>query len=134
MTWVAVAAVAVLIAASAIYFFGIRWRLMARHGRLQVPCDEVIRLSAGEHVVYYEDAERWRYSETPRVGDGFSVLVSEAEGGRRIDLESPPSPTPTKISGRNRIPYAHLRLPRAGSYRITAEIRAGASKPHVTFG
>lgn len=134
MTWIAVGVVAGLMLGAAIYFFLIRWMLMARHGRLELPCDQVIELPAGEHVIHYEDATRWRYSEAPEIGDGFSVVVSEAESGRRVDLADPPSSTPTKISGKSRIPYAQLTLTEPGSYRITAQVNAGVERPHLTIG
>jgi hypothetical protein len=134
MTWVAVGLVAAIILGAAVYFFLIRWMLMARHGRLAIPCDEVVELPAGEHMIHYEDAKRWRYSEAPQVAAGFSVVVAEAESGRRVDLAEPPSPTPTKTSGKSRIPYALLVLPEPGSYRITARVGAGAERPHLTIG
>jgi hypothetical protein len=133
MIWVVIAAVAVAII-GAIYFFWIRWRLMARHGRLEVPCDTEIPLPAGEVVVYYEDRFRWRYPDRPRPWDGFSLLISDAEDGARVDLADPPTETAVKTWGKNRIPYAAIRLPRAGRYRVVARIDPDATDPAVIFG
>ena len=130
MSWVAAIAVALLLGAFALYLLG-RWRAMSRHGRFELPCDEVVELPAGEHLVSYEDATRWRYSEPPEVWRGFSITVRDAESGEPIDLQEPPSPTPTKAPGRNRIPIGMLPAPRDGSYRITVRIDPGANKPHL---
>ncbi len=133
MIWVTVAVVAALLIGFALYFVLFRWRAMARHGRFPAPCDEVVDLPAGEHVIYYEDAERWRYSEPPRIGDGFSVEVSGADGGR-IELQQPPALTPVKTSGRNRIPYGLLRAEEPGAYRVVARGAGAARNPHLTIG
>jgi hypothetical protein len=133
MTWVAVAAVAVALAAFVIYLFVVRWRRMARHGRLQLPCDAVVRLPAGEVTIYYEDDVRRRNSDVARVPDGLSVLVSDADGGARLDLAEPPSATATRRGGATRIPYAKLAVPRQGRYRVAAQA-TGAEAGAVTLG
>ncbi len=133
MVWVVIAAVAVAIAGLLVYLFWIRWRRMMRHGRLEVPCDTEITLPAGDLVVYYEDRFHWRYSERPRPWDGFSLLISGAEDGARVDLADPPTETAVRTGGTNRIPYASIRLRRAGRYRVVARVNADASEPAVTF-
>jgi hypothetical protein len=134
MIWVVIGAVTVAIVGLWIYLFVIRWRRMARHGRLEIPCDTEIALPRGEVVVYYEDRHRWRYSERPRPWDGFALLVSDAEDGTRVDLSDSPSDTAQKTGGKNRIPYATIRLPRESRYRVVAQVDAGATDPAVTFG
>ncbi|MGH2923386.1 MAG: hypothetical protein ACRDKH_05080 [Solirubrobacterales bacterium] len=134
MTWVAAAVVALGLIAVVIYLFVFRWRRMARHGRLEVPCDEVVALPAGDVVVYYEDSVRRRYSERPEVPAGLSILVSEAEGGERVDLANPPTDTATKRGGRTRIPHASLRPPRAGRYRVVASLGGAAGGAAITLG
>lgn len=134
MVWLAVAVVALAITAVLVCFFVIRPRSFARLGRLPVPGDEVVELPAGTHRIYYEDSFRWRYSEVPRPGDGFSMLISEEGSDRRIDLGPAPDQSTIKSGGRNRIPYATIELPAAGRYRVTTRVGAGASDPYVTFG
>ena len=134
MVWLAVAVVALATTAVLVYFFVVRPRGFARLGRLPVPGDEVVELPAGTHRVYYEDSFRWRYSEVPRPWEGFSMLISEEESDRRIDLGPAPDQSTIKSGGRNRIPYATIELPAAGRYRVTTRVGAGASDPYVTFG
>ena len=120
MVWLAVAVVALATTAVLVYFFVVRPR--------------GFELPAGTHRVYYEDTFRWRYSEVPRPWDGFSMLISEEESDRRIDLGPAPDQSTIKSGGRNRIPYATVELPVAGRYRVTTRVGAGASDPYVTFG
>jgi len=133
MTWIAVFAVAAAITAFVIYLFVIRWRRMARHGRFELPCDEVIGLPAGPVTIYYEDDVNRRYSDAPRIPTAFSVLVSEADGDTRIDLGEPPNATATRRGGSTRIPYASLAVPRAGRYRVVAQVSPSEAAA-VTFG
>lgn len=134
MIWVAMVLIAAALTAVLVYLFVIRFRGMAKLGRLSVPCDEVIELPAGRHTVYYEDSFRWRFSDIPRPWDGFSLLISDEQSGGRIDLEKAPDETAIKTSGRNRIPYATVNLPHDGSYRVRAQVNADATEPFVTFG
>jgi hypothetical protein len=133
MTWVAFVLVALALTAVLIYLFVLRWRKMARHGRLALPCDEVITLPAGEIGVYYEDRARRRFSEQPVTPGGLSVLVSDAGSGERLDLGNPTAGTATKGSSRTRIPYASLSVPRAGRYRVVAQLTGDAEEVAITF-
>ncbi|MDP9228032.1 MAG: hypothetical protein M3M99_03135 [Actinomycetota bacterium] len=133
MIWVVIGAIAVSIVAFFVYFFLIRWRRMARYGRLEVPGEGVVQLPAGTVTVYYEDAFKWRYSERPRPWSGFSVLVSGPDD-QRIDLRQPKNATATKTAGKVRIPFGVIELPRAGAYRVRSQVDADATGPHVTFG
>ena len=100
-----------------------------------MPGDEVVELPAGEVVLYYQDSQRFRYSEKPEPWRGFSVLVSDADGGERIDLGEPPHTRHLQgRGGKTRIPYATLSLPRAGRYRVQSQIDAEAIEPRITFG
>ena len=134
MIWLAMGAVIVGVTAVLIYVFVIRWRRMARYGRLDIPCDEVVSLPAGEVVVFYEDGFRWRYSDRPRPWGGFSVLISDADSGERIDLGDASSETGMQRSGKNRIPYAAVRLRHAGRYRVVVQVNEDATDPAIMFG
>ena len=134
MVWVAVAVIAVATTALFVYLFLIRPRGFGRLGRVAVPGDEVIELPAGRHHVYYEDAFRWRYSDIPRPWDGFSLLISDEQTGKRVDLEPPPDQSTIKSGGRNRIPFATVELPADGSYRVKTQVNSDAEDPYVTFG
>jgi hypothetical protein len=84
-------------------------------------------------LVYYEDAFRWRPSQKPEPWAGFSMLVSDEESGRRIDLGPPHSEVAYKSTGKNRVPYGVLDLPRAGRYRVVSKVEPDAHDPHITF-
>ncbi len=134
MIWLLTGLLAAFVVGFFVYFFVVRWARLARHGSVAVPGEEVVELPAGEVVVYYQDSQRFRYSERPEPWRGFSVLVSADEGGERVDLDEPPHSAIYKVRGKTRIPYATLRLPRAGRYRVRSQIDAEAIEPRVTFG
>ena len=134
MIWVLTGLLAAFVVGFFVYFFVVRWARLERHGSVAVPGEEVVELPAGEVVVYYQDSQRFRYSERPEPWPGFSVLVSADEGGERVDLDEPPHTAIYKVRGKTRIPYATLRLPRAGRYRVRSQIDAEAIEPRVTFG
>ena len=46
MIWIS-SAVFVLFVVAVVFFFVRRWRSMARHGRVAIPCDQVVQLPAG---------------------------------------------------------------------------------------
>lgn len=133
MIWLVVALLAVFIVGFFIYFFVIRFNNLERHGSVGVPGDSVIDLPAGQIKVYYQDAQRFRYSEEPAPWTGFSMLVSAEDGGERIDLGPAPETATYKVRGKTRIPYATLDLPRAGRYRIVSQIDPEAIEPRITF-
>jgi hypothetical protein len=134
MIWVLIGVLAAFTVGFFIYFFVIRFRRLERYGSVAVPGDEVVELPAGPVVVYYEDAQRFSYAETPEPWRGFSVLVSDADGGERIDLGEAPHTATYKVRGRTRIPYATLELPKAGRYRVRSQIDPEALSPRITFG
>ncbi len=134
MIWVLTAAIALVIVSVPLYLFVFRWNRLARHGSVEVPGEAVVELPAGPVAVYYEDAFRWRYSERPKPWSGFSMLVSEEQGGERVDLKPAEAKTTFKARGRNRIPYGVLPIPRAGRYRVRSQIDADAVQPRITFG
>ena len=134
MIWLLTGLLAAFVVGFFVYFFVVRWARLERHGSVAVPGEEVVELPAGEVVVYYQDSQRFRYSERPEPWRGFSVLVSADEGGERVDLDEPPHSAIYKVRGKTRIPYATLRLPRAGRYRVRSQIDAEAIEPRVTFG
>ena len=134
MIWVLIGALAAFVVGFFIYFFVIRFQRLERFGSIAVPGDEVVQLPAGEVTVYYEDSQRFRYSETPEPWRGFSVLVSDAESGERIDLAEPPHTATYKVRGKTRIPFGTLRLPAAGGYRVVSDIDPEALDPRITFG
>lgn len=134
MIWVTVGIVALGIITFVVYLFVIRWNRLARHGSVEVPGESVVELPAGQVAVYYEDAFRWRYSQRPEPWAGFSMLVSDEQSGERVDLAPPEAQTTFKSRGRNRIPFGSLNLPRAGRYRVKAQIDADATQPRITFG
>jgi hypothetical protein len=133
--WVLIGALAAFVVGFFVYFFVIRFKRLERFGSVAVPGDEVVQLPAGDVKVYYEDSRRFRYSETPEPWRGFSVLVSNAESGRRIDLADPPRAATTyKVRGKTRIPFGTLRLPAEGGYRVVSNIDPEALDPRITFG
>ena len=134
MTWIVIGLLAAFVVGFFVYFFVIRFGRLERHGSVAVPGDEIVELPAGEVVLYYQDSQRFRYSEKPEPWRGFSVLVSEADDGERVDLGEPPDVATYKVRGKTRIPYATLSLPRAGRYRVQSQIDAEAIEPRITFG
>jgi hypothetical protein len=134
VAWAIVAIVALGLVAALLYLYLVPWNRTARYGSVEVPSDTVIQLPAGELIVYYEDAERWKRAERPQPAQGFSVVISDEQGGERIDQRPPPRDTAVKARGRNRIPHAALTLPTAGRYRVRSQVNAGAAEPRITFG
>lgn len=132
MTVALAIAVGVLLVAGLVYLAR-WWGGMARHARLAIPCDEVIELPAGVIAIHYEDARPRQTSERPEPWPGFSVLVSEAESERRMDLGPAPDSPGLRLWRRVRVPYATLEIPSPGRYRVTAEVNNDAIEPHVTL-
>jgi hypothetical protein len=133
MIWIS-SAVFVLFVVAVVFYFVRRWRSMARHGRVAIPCDQKVQLPAGRLVIHYEDHRRLRFSEKPSPWSGFSVLVSGPEDDRRLDLHPPPESPGFNAGHRSRVPYATVNLPSAGGYRVVAQVDEDALDPHITFG
>jgi hypothetical protein len=134
--YVSSAVLVALIAGLAIYFIA-RWKRMARYGRFDIPCDEVVQLPAGEVTLSYGDSRGVRYAEAFEPPPTFSVTLSDEQGGKRIEPGEPESMVSTKTGGgRSRVPYATFQLPRAGSYRLNVRINEGDEiiDPHVGLG
>lgn len=134
MIWVLIGLLAAVVVGTFVYLFVIRWGRLERYGSVAVPGESVVELPAGEVVLYYQDSHKWRYSERPRPWSGFSVLVSDEQGGERVDLGPAPERAIYKARGKNRIPYATLSLPAAGRYRVRSQIDAEGIEPRITFG
>jgi hypothetical protein len=134
MIWLLIGLLTAFVIGFFVYFFVIRWNRLERFGSVAVPGDEVVELPAGRVVVYYQDSERYRYSQVPEPSAGFSVLVSEEGGGARVDLGEAPHSAIYKARGKTRIPYATLDLPHAGRYRIRSQVGPGAPEPRITLG
>ncbi len=133
MIWIVAAAVTVATIAFVVYLFYLRPRAYARHGALEVPGDDKINLPAGEVGIFYEDNQRWRFSDRPQVADGFSVMVSDEAGGR-VDIAEPGTDLVWKSSGKNRIPYGVLSLASPGTFRVVSQMSAEPDKARITFG
>lgn len=133
MTWIVIGLVTVLTIGFVIYLFYLRPRAYARFGSLDVPGDDKISLPAGEIGIFYEDNQRWRFSDRPAIGDGFSVLVSD-ESGDRLDIADPGTDVVWKSSGKNRIPYGVLSVPAPAKVRVVSQLNAELDMARITFG
>ena len=119
-------------------------RLLLRHP-LRAPGAARKRRRAGRRGRSSSPPARWssttrtpsasatRRSRSP--GAGFSVLVSEADGGERVDLGEPAQHRHLQGRGaRPGSPTPRSSLPRAGRYRVQSQIDAEAIEPRITFG
>ena len=133
MIWIVAALVTVLTIGFVVYLFYLRPRQYARFGSLDVPGDDTISLPAGEIGIFYEDNQRWRFSDRPEVGAGFSILVSD-ESGDRIDIADPGTDVVWKASGKNRIPYGVLSISSPGTFKVVSQLTADLDMARLTFG
>jgi hypothetical protein len=134
MIWIVIGLLVAGIVAFFVYLFVVRWGRLERHGSVAVPGESVLELPAGELVLYYQDSRKWRYSQRPEPPTGFSVVVSDERSGERVDLGAAPDTAIYKARGKNRIPHATLRLPRAGRYLVRSHLDGDAIEPRITFG
>ena len=133
MIWIVIGLVTVLTIGFVVYLFYLRPRQYQRYGALVVPGDDEIRLPAGEIGIFYEDNQRWRFSDRPQVGDGFSVLVSD-QSGERLDIADPGTDVVWKSSGKNRIPYGVLSVSAPATFRVVSRLNAELDMARITFG
>ena len=103
-----------------------------KYGRLSLPGRAVLDLPEGDVAVYYE--ERVTLGEDQVLNQPAGLRVRARGEGGVVDAETV-TPNAINTTGRSAREFAKLRIPRAGSYRVTARAsQGGSNSPAVTLG
>ena len=135
MIWVLTGLLAAFVVGFFVYFFVVRWSRLERHGSVAVPGERgrrAARPARSSSTTRTPSASATRRSLSPGGDSRCSSAPRTAASG--LTWTSLPHRAIYKVRGKTRIPYATLRLPRAGRYRVRSQIDAEAIEPRITFG
>jgi hypothetical protein len=105
----------------------------SKYGPLSLPGRAVLDLPEGDVAVYYEERVTLHEDQVLNEPPGLRVRA-RGDGGGVVEAERV-TPNAINATGRSAREFAKLRIPREGSYRVTARaVGLGSNSPAVTLG